>query len=199
MMHGNEPLEKLPNTQIKMEQPQHSLAPHLDSFTKSTPNLSPPKPHHNVLKTAASSLSLGCACLGMSRARRAEEKVLCGWKGKWWAAGNLAGRELSSLISCHTPLSDLHLSVHLYVPLVRSSRVRSHLFSEEEESSSGPTPPGSATFTQTHQCSDGNSYDCYFKQCLTIFRSIVLIHCFTRHKKVVQNVCLPILEKSLNT
>lgn len=62
MMHGNEPLKKQPKTQIKMEQPRHSLAPHLDSFTKSTPSLSPPKPNQNVLKTAESSLSLGCAC-----------------------------------------------------------------------------------------------------------------------------------------
>ena len=60
-MHGNEPLKEQPNTQIKMEQPQHSLAPHLDSFTKSTPSLSAPKPNQNVLKTAESSLSLGCA------------------------------------------------------------------------------------------------------------------------------------------
>lgn len=112
-MHGNEPLRTQSNTQIKMEQPQHSLAPHLDSFTKSTLSLSPPKPHQNVLKTAASSLSLGCACLGMSRALVGQEKVLCGWEGKWWAAGNWAGRVLSSLICCQTPLSDLHPSLCL--------------------------------------------------------------------------------------
>lgn len=61
-MHGNEPLKKRPQTQIKMEQPRHSLAPHLDSFTKSTPSPSPAKPNQNVLKTAESSLSLRCAC-----------------------------------------------------------------------------------------------------------------------------------------
>lgn len=113
VLHGNEPLRK---AQINTEQPQHSPAPHLDSFTESTPSLSPAKPHQGVLKTAAGSLSLGCACLGMSRAPAGREKGLCGCEGKWWAAGNGAGRELSPLICCHTPLSDLHPPIHPPVP-----------------------------------------------------------------------------------
>lgn len=44
------------------EQAQRSLTPHLDSFTKSSQNLPPPKPHHNVLRTVVRSLSLGYAC-----------------------------------------------------------------------------------------------------------------------------------------
>lgn len=113
VMHGNEPLKKQPKTQIKMEQPRHSLTPHLDSFTKSTPSLSPPKPNQNVLKTAESSLSLGCACPPAlaCQGHSGPIKVLCGWEGKWWAAGNWEGREISSLICCQTPLSDLYLSI----------------------------------------------------------------------------------------
>jgi len=74
VMHGNEPLKKQPNTQIKMEQPRHSLAPHLDSFTESTSGLSPPKTSSGCLKGGGEQLVSGMclpACLGMSRARRA--------------------------------------------------------------------------------------------------------------------------------
>lgn len=56
-----------------MGQPQHSLTPHLDSFTKSSQNLPPPKPHQKVLRRVVRSLSLGYACSsGLSRAWQAE-------------------------------------------------------------------------------------------------------------------------------
>lgn len=127
-MHRNEPLKTQPNTQIKMKQPQHSLAPHLDSFTKSTPSLSPPKPHQNVLKTPASSLSLRCACLGMSRALVAQEKILCGWEESAGLLGTEQGgsshhRSDVGLLS----LTSIHLSIHPYFYSVCSFRVRSNI------------------------------------------------------------------------
>lgn len=129
-MHGNEPLKKQPNTQIKMEQPRHSLAPHLDSFTKSTPSHSPPKPHQNVLKTAASSLSLGCAC---PPALACQGHGGLG-EGALWLGGEVVGcwelsREgalIADLLSVFTlwPPS-IQPSVHLSVYLICGSRVRS--------------------------------------------------------------------------
>lgn len=121
VMHGNEPLKKLPNTQIKMEQQRHSLAPHWDSFTKSTPSLSPPKPHQNVLKTAASSLSLGCACppaLACQGHSGPGEGAVCGllgieqgWRSHCWSVVRLQS------------LTSIHLSIHLSIYLVSSLTV----------------------------------------------------------------------------
>lgn len=59
-------------------------------------------------------------CFGLSRAWQAER--MCFVAGREaWAAGNWAVRELSSLICCQTPFSDLHPSVHPCSYLVCSS------------------------------------------------------------------------------
>lgn len=114
-MHGNEPLKKQPHTQIKMEQQQHSLAPHLDSFTKSTPSPSSAKPNQNVLKTAECSLSLRCVC---SLALACQGHAGLG-EGALWLGGEVVGCwELSRegaliTICCQTLLSVLHPSLHL--------------------------------------------------------------------------------------
>lgn len=107
MIHGNELLKKRPHTQIKMEQPRHSLPPHLDSFTKSTPSPSPPKPNQNVLKMVETSLSLQCArlpALAFQGHGRLDEGAL-------WLGGEVVGcwelsREgalISDLLSDSTP------------------------------------------------------------------------------------------------
>lgn len=88
MMHENEPLKKQPYTQIKMEQPHHSLTPHLDSFTKSTPGPFSTKTSSECLKDSGKQLVPGMCLPWHVKGVAGWEKVLCGWEGKWWAAGN---------------------------------------------------------------------------------------------------------------